>query len=73
MLRNVNLTVLLFDQEAGHSGRARPGPIPNPEVKPVVAAVLLTYVSGREAAVLALDYFDEGRQAFMLMRSAPLL
>jgi len=23
--------------------------------------------------VLALDYFDEGRQAFMLMRSAPLL
>ena len=55
MLRNVNLTVLFLDQEAGHSGRARPGPIPNPEVKPAVAAVLLTYVSGWEAAVLALD------------------
>jgi hypothetical protein len=33
----------------------RPGPIPNPEVKPVFAAVLLTCVSGWEAAVLALD------------------
>jgi hypothetical protein len=31
----------------------RPGPIPNPEVKPVIAAVLLIYVSGWEAAVLA--------------------
>ena len=39
--------------QAGHSGRVRPGPIPNPEVKPAVAAVLLTCVSGREAAVLA--------------------
>jgi hypothetical protein len=43
--------------QAGHSGRVRPGPIPNPEVKPVVAAVLLTCVSGWEAAVLALDPF----------------
>jgi hypothetical protein len=34
----------------------RPGPIPNPEVKPVFAAVLLTCVSGWEAAVLALDF-----------------
>ena len=33
----------------------RPGPIPNPEVKPVVAAVLLTCVSGWKAAVLASD------------------
>jgi hypothetical protein len=31
----------------------RPGPIPNPEVKPAVAAVLLICESGREAAVLA--------------------
>jgi hypothetical protein len=34
----------------------RPGPIPNPEVKPVFAAVLLTCVSGWEAAVLALVF-----------------
>ena len=38
---------------AGHRSRARPGPIPNPEVKPAIAAVLLTCVSGRETAVLA--------------------
>jgi hypothetical protein len=39
--------------QAGHSGRARPGPIPNPEVKPVVAVVILTCVSGWKTAVLA--------------------
>jgi hypothetical protein len=43
--------------QAGHSGRVRPGPVPNPEVKPVVAAVLLICVSGWEAAVLALNNF----------------
>ena len=43
--------------EAGHSGRVRPGPIPNPEVKPAVAAVLLICESDREAAVLASSFF----------------
>ena len=39
--------------QAGHSGRVRPGPIPNPEVKPVVAAALLICVSDWKTAVLA--------------------
>ena len=49
----VNLALTQIFVQAGHSGRVRPGPIPNPEVKPAVAAVLLTCVSGWEAAVLA--------------------
>jgi hypothetical protein len=46
----------------------RPGPIPNPEVKPVFAAVLLTCVSGWEAAVLALDliHISEKRRVLQL-------
>ncbi len=39
---------------AGHSDRVRPGPIPNPEVKPIVAAVLVRCGSTCEAAVLVL-------------------
>ena len=42
-------------RQAGHSDRARPGPIPNPEVKPVDAAALLTCVSGWKTAVLAFN------------------
>ena len=44
----------------------RPGPIPNPEVKPVVAAVLLTCVSGWKAAVLASYLASELDQCFHL-------
>lgn len=40
--------------QAGHSVGVRPGPIPNPEVKPNVAAVLLRCESPWEAVVLAL-------------------
>lgn len=50
--RKVNLTLMMFNTRAGHSDRARPGPIPNPEVKPIVAAVILTCVSGWKPAVL---------------------
>jgi hypothetical protein len=38
---------------AGHSDRVRPGPIPNPAVKPVDAADILTCESGWKTAVLA--------------------
>lgn len=50
---NIKLSPIALHDQAGHSNRVRPGPIPNPEVKPVIAAVLLIYVSGWEAAVLA--------------------
>lgn len=40
--------------QAGHSVRARPNPIPNLEVKPDVAVVLLRCESSWEATVLAL-------------------
>ena|GEM_PF-244191 len=53
---NIKLSPSAKHCQAGHSNRARPGPIPNPEVKPVIAAVLLIYVSGWEAAVLASCY-----------------
>jgi hypothetical protein len=53
--RNVKLAPLLMHRQAGHSDRARPGPIPNPEVKPVDAAALLTCVSGWKTAVLAFN------------------
>ena len=39
---------------AGHSVRDRPGLIPNTEVKPHVAVILVRCVSPREVAVLAL-------------------
>jgi hypothetical protein len=38
---------------AGHSVRVPPGLIPNPEVKPHVAVILVRCVSPREVAVLA--------------------
>ena len=43
--------------QAGHSVGVRPSLIPNLEVKPNVAAVLLRYESTREAVVLAF-YFN---------------
>ena len=52
-LAKIKLSPNALHYQAGHSNRVRPGPIPNPEVKPVIAAVLLIYVSGWEAAVLA--------------------
>ena len=49
------LNVLLPFQRglAGHSGGVTPGPIPNPEVKPVVATVLVRSVRSCEAVVPA--------------------
>ncbi len=49
----VNLPVFRYNGSAGHSVRARPGLIPNPEVKPHVAVILVRCVSPREVAVLA--------------------
>ena len=49
----VNLVEFQTIVPAGHSVRARPGLIPNPEVKPHVAVILVRCVSPREVAVLA--------------------
>jgi hypothetical protein len=43
---------------AGHSDRVRPGPIPNPAVKPGDAAAILTCESGRKTAVLASNHVN---------------
>lgn len=50
----INKRVISYIMQAGHSVRARPNPIPNLEVKPDVAVVLLRCESSWEAAVLAL-------------------
>ena len=50
----VNLLVIRETLKAGHSVRVLPGPIPNPEVKPHVAPVLVRCASSREAEVPAL-------------------
>ena len=49
----VNSKHLSFGIQAGHSVRVRPNPIPNLEVKPDVAIVLLRCESSWEAIVLA--------------------
>ena len=47
----------MWFEQAGHSFRVRPNPIPNLEVKPEVAVVLLRCESSWEATVLAFTQF----------------
>lgn len=53
-ISNVNTRVIYHHSQAGHSVGVRPDPIPNSEVKPDVATVLLRCESPWEVVVLAL-------------------
>ena len=53
-ISNVNTRVICHHSQAGHSVGVRPDPIPNSEVKPDVATVLLRCESPWEVVVLAL-------------------
>ena len=52
--------------QAGHSVRVRPNPIPNLEVKPNVAVVLLRCEGSWEATVLAFDFAQSFNMKFLV-------
>ncbi len=58
---------------AGHSVRDRPGLIPNPEVKPHDAVILVRCVSPREVAVLAPLLFLDFQPSKPYMRNSCIL